>query len=73
MLISLNKCKIINFINKTTCSEEFDEVHKVVLDGIIINMASLVNNDKYGAINAEDPTIMGYYILNCISEPFTIQ
>ena len=44
-----------------------------MLDGIIINMASLVNNDKYGAINAEDPTIMGYYILNCISEPFTIQ
>ena len=36
-------------------------------------MASLVQLVKYGAINAEDPTTMGYYLINYISEPCTLQ
>ena len=44
-------------------SEDFDAVHKVVLDGISNNMTYLVHLVKYGAINAEDPNKMGYYVI----------
>ena len=46
-------------------------VHKVVLDGISENVASLVQLGKYGAINAADPTTMGYYVIKFLSEPYT--
>ena len=73
MLVSLNNYNRIHFTNKATRSEEFDEVHQVVIDRIIYNMASLVYTGKYGAINAEDTTTLGYYIVNYVSEPFTLQ
>ena len=73
MLGYLNNWNIIHFINKTTCSEEYDEVHQLVLDGIITNMESLVKTGKYCDINAEDPTTLEYYVSNYIYVPFTIQ
>ena len=42
LLVTFNKWNIIKFTNKTKSSEEFDEAHKVVLDGINANMASLL-------------------------------
>ena len=42
---------IIQFKNKTTSSEDFDDVHMVVLDDISSNMESLVHTNKCGAIN----------------------
>ena len=38
----LNKWNIIKFTNKGTPSEEFYEIHRILLDGISENMASLV-------------------------------
>ena len=59
-----NNQNIIQFTNKTTSSEDFDELHKVVLDGISDNMASIVQLGKYGSINALYPTKMNYYVIN---------
>ena len=42
-------------------------MHKLVLDGISYNVASLVQLVKYGAINAVDPTTMGYYVIKFLS------
>ena len=42
------------FSNKSIYSEEFDEIHNIVLDGISVNMAYLVQTFKYGAINKTD-------------------
>ena len=50
---------MIQVTNKTTTKEDFDAVHKVVLDGISDNMSALVQNGKYGEINTADPTTMG--------------
>ena len=58
VLGSFNKWKIIQFTNKTTSIEDFDEVHKVVLDGISGNRSFLLTLVKYGAINADYPKIM---------------
>ena len=42
MLGYFNTWNIIQFTNKTTSSEDFDSLNKVVLDGISENMASLL-------------------------------
>ena len=42
MLGSLNKCKTIKLTNKGTLSEDFDNIHNIVLDVISDNMAYLV-------------------------------
>ena len=36
-------------------------------------MASIVQLGKYGAINAANPTKMGYYVIKYLSEPYTLQ
>ena len=73
VLGSLNIRNIVNFTNRTTSSDDFDAVHKVVIDDISDNLVSLVQLGKYGAINASDPTTMGYYVINYLSEPYTLQ
>ena len=73
MLGSFNNWNIIKFTNKTTSSEYFDDVHKVVLDGISDNMSSLLQLGKYGDINSEDTTTIGYYVIKYLSEPYTLQ
>ena len=44
-----------------------------MLNGISANMVSLLNTGKYDAINSEDPTMLGYYILKYLYAPFTLQ
>ena len=73
MLGSSNNWKTINFTNKTTPSEEFNEMHQVVIYGISENMASLVKTGKYGAINAEDTTTLGCYVVKYLSKPYKLQ
>ena len=45
-----NNWDTIQFTNKTTPSEFFDEVHKVVLDDISSNISYLLQLVKYGTI-----------------------
>ena len=73
MLGYLNNWKIFQFTNKTTTSEDFNAVHKVFIDGISDNMASILQLGKYGAMNASDPTTMGYYVIKYLSKPHTLQ
>ena len=35
-------------------------------------MTSFFQSSKYSAINTEDPTIMGYYIVKYVSEAFAL-
>ena len=46
VLCSFDNYNIIKCNNEITSCEDFDEVHKVVLDDISDNMASLVQLDK---------------------------
>ena len=48
-------------------------MHKVVLDGISDNMASLVQLGKYDAINAAYPTTTRYYAIKYLSETYALQ
>ena len=44
-----------------------------MLDGISENMAFLLQLGKYDAINTADTTPTGYYVINYLSEPYTLQ
>ena len=44
VLRSFNNWNIIQLSQKSTPSDTFDEIHQVVLDGIIYDMASLVES-----------------------------
>ena len=73
VLGSFNKWNTIQFTNKTKTSKGFYAVHKFLLVDISDNMYALVNNGKYGAINTENPTTIGYYVVRFLSEPYTLQ
>ena len=49
------------------------EIYQVVLDRISENMASLVQSSMYGAINTYDNTSNGFYVIQFISEEYTLQ
>ena len=73
MLDAFNNWNITQLTNKTTSSENFDAVHKVVLYGTGDNMASLVHWCKYGAISSVDLTTTGQYVIKYLSEPYKLQ
>ena len=65
-----------NIIHLTPISipfEAFDEIHQVVLDRISENMASLVQSGMYGAIDTAENTSNGLYVIQFISEAYTLQ
>ena len=73
VLGSFNNWNIITLSHKATTSENFEEIHQVVLDGISDNMASLFQSGKYGVINTTDTSTMGYYVIKFFSETCTLQ
>ena len=64
---------IINLKPKSIPSEAFDKIHQVVLDIISESMASLVQLDMYGAINTNDTTTNGLYVIQFLSYAYTLQ
>ena len=68
-----NNWNIIHPTQKSITSETFDEIHQVVLDGISENMSSLVQLGMYGAINTDDTTTNGLYVIQFISDAYTLQ
>ena len=60
LLGCFNKWNIITLSHKSKTSEHFEEIHKVIIDVISDNMASLVQSVKYGTINTTYSTTMGY-------------
>ena len=51
----------------------FDEINKVVLEGISENMAPLVQSGMHGPINTADNTSNIFYVIQFISEAHTLQ
>ena len=73
VLGSFKNWNIIQFSQKSTSSDTFDEINQVVLDGISDNMASSVESGKYGAINTTDMKTNGFYVIMFTSESYKIQ
>ena len=63
----------IELTSKSTPFEVFDDIHKVVLDVISENMASLVQSGMYGAMNTYGTTTNVFYVNKFLSESYTLQ
>ena len=72
MLGFFNKWEIIKLPNKATTCEEFEEIHKVVLSGIIENNASFFQSYEYGTTSTTYPTKLGYYVVKYVSEAYIL-
>ena len=70
---SYKNWNIIQLTPALTNFEVFDEIHQVVLDSIIDNMESLAQSGKYGVINTADTTTNLFYVIQFISEAYTLQ
>ena len=66
-----NNFNIIHLTPKSIPFEVFDEIHQVFLDGISDNMASLFQSGMYGAINTDDITTNGLYVIQFLSDAYT--
>ena len=73
MVGAFNNWNTIQLTNKNSFPNDFDDIHNVFLDGIRENMVSLVQEVKYGDINASYLTIIGYLIAQCVSDDFALQ
>ena len=71
--VPYNTWTIIDITPKSIPSEAFDEINQVVLDRIIKNMDSLVQSSVYGVINTNDNTSNLFYVIQFISESYTLQ
>ena len=70
---SFKNWNIITLSHKSITSEDFEEMHQVVLGGISNNMALLVQYGKYGAMNTTYTTTIGYYLTKLVLEYYTLQ
>ena len=69
---SYKNWNIINLTPKSTYFESFDEIHQVVLEDISDIMDSLFQYGKYVFINTSDTTTNGFYVINFVSESYTL-
>ena len=69
---SYNNWNIIELTPKSTPLPFYD-IHKVIIDRISENMASLVQSGIYGTINTAGNTTNGLYVIQFISEAYTLQ
>ena len=70
---SYNNWNIIDTTPKSTTFEAYDEIHQVFLYQISENVASLVQSVMYGAINTDYTTSNVFYVIQFISEAYTLQ
>ena len=68
-----NNCSIIYITPKSIPFGAFDNIHEVVLDVISENMASLVQSGMYSEINTDNTTKNGFYVIQFLSEAYTLQ
>ena len=59
--------------HKATTSDDFEEIHRVVIDSISDNMDPLVQAGKYFAINTTYMLTMGLYVIKFVSEAYYLQ
>ena len=73
VLWAFNNWNIIELSLKPTSSSTFDEIHRVVLDGISDNMDSLVESGTYGAINTTEKSTNAFYVIMFTSGAYKLQ
>ena len=69
----LNDWNIITFQSKNNNSGKDDEAFKTILRGVETRMSEKILTTMYEAIQTDDKSTDGYYVLQQTSEPYTLQ
>ena len=54
-----------------TDEEYYENINRTILDGNVMNMSLIITEGKYGAIDTDDYSCHGYYIIKFSSSPYT--
>ena len=60
----------MNFVDDGTDEEYYKHFNRTILDGNVVNMSMIFTGGKYGAINSDDSSCHGYYIIKISSSPY---
>ena len=61
------------FFDDGTDEEYYEHINQTIIDGDVMNMYLIVMERNYGAINADDYSCNGYYIIKFYSSPHSLQ
>ena len=64
---------IIIFFDDGTYEEDFTHINRTIIDGNMLIMSLIIMEESYGAIDADDSSCHGYYIIKSCSSPYTLQ
>ena len=62
----------MNFLDDRIDEEEYERINPIILDANAMNMYYIIMEGNYGAIDADDSTFHGYYIIRCSSSSYII-
>ena len=51
------------FFNHGTDEEDYEHINWTIIDGNMMNMSLIIMEGKYGAIDADNSSCHGYYII----------
>ena len=61
------------FFNYRTDEEYYKHINRTIIDGNLMNMSLIIMEVNYGAIDADDYSCHGYYIIKFSSSSYIIQ
>ena len=60
------------FLGDETDEEDYKQINRTILDGNLMNMSLIIMEVNYGAIDPDDSTGYGYYIIIYYSYPYIL-
>ena len=60
-------------VSENTNDDEIEDIHKSILTSIADSMGMLIKESNYGAVNANDQSTDGFYIVKFLSTVYTLQ
>ena len=64
---------IIDFLDDRTDEEYYKNINQTILGGNVMNMSLITMEGKYGAIDTNNSSCHGYYIIKFSLSPYTLQ
>ena len=61
------------FLDDGTDEEYCENINQTIIDGNVMNMYLIIMEGKYGAIDTNDSSCHGYYIIKFPSYTYTLQ
>ena len=61
------------FFDDITDEEDYEHINQNIIGGNVLNMYLIIMEGNYGAIDADDSSCHGYYIINLSSYQDTLQ